>query len=66
MVQRQEKDKRAKAEAVLQRLDEKERKLYQKASNEAAKKAREWRNKGIIKPAYIVDKEGSGRYLIRC
>ena len=66
MVQRQEEDERAKAEAVLQRLDEKERKLHQKASNEAAKKAREWRNKGIIKPVYIVDREGSGRYLIRC
>lgn len=66
MVQRQVEDERAKAEAVLQRLNEKERKLHQKASNEAAKKAREWRSKGTLKPIYIVDREGGGRHLIRC
>jgi hypothetical protein len=65
MVQKQEENERAKAEAILQRLDEKEKRLHQKVANEAAKKAREWRNKGILNLLYIIDKEGGGRLLKR-
>ena len=66
MVQKQVEDERAKAEAVIRRLDEKEKKQRQKVINEAAKKAREWRKKGVLKPMYIVDREGGGRCLIQC
>ena len=65
MVQRQQENERAKAEAVLQRLNEKEQKLHQKAANETAKKAREWRNKGTLGLLYIIDREGGGRFLKR-
>jgi ATP-dependent protease HslVU (ClpYQ) peptidase subunit len=65
MVQKQEENERAKAEAVLQRLDEKEKRLHQKAANKAVKKAREWRNKGTLRLLYIVDKKGGGRLLKR-
>ena len=41
MVQKHEENERVKAEAVLKRLDEKEKKQYQKWANETAKKARE-------------------------
>lgn len=41
MVQKQEENERAKAKAVLQRLDDKEKRLHQKVANKAAKKARE-------------------------
>ena len=65
MVQKQEENERVKAKAVLQRLDKKEKRQYQKAANEAAKKAREWRNKGTLGLLYIVDKKGGGRLLKR-
>ena len=65
MVQKHEVNERAKAEEVLRRLDEKEKKQHQKQVNETAKKAREWRNKGILGLLYIVDKEGGGRWLKR-
>ena len=65
MVQKIEENERAKVEALLKRLDEKEKKQYQKWANKTAKKAREWRNKGILGLLYIVDKEGGGRWLKR-
>jgi hypothetical protein len=62
MVQKQGENERAKAEAILQRL---EKRLHQKAANEAAKKAREWRNKVILNLLYTINKEGGGRLLKR-
>lgn len=65
MVQKLEENQGTKAEAVLKTTQREREKPYQKAANETAKRAREWRNKGALGLLYIVDREGGGRFLKR-
>jgi len=65
MVEKVKEDKRAKAEATIRRLDERYYKATKRAFFDAAKKARDWRLKGVLKPLYIIDRQGCGRCLRR-
>jgi len=54
---------RAKAEALIKRLDKKLKKQQQKWAFKTAKKARAWRINDRLQPMYVVDKPGSGHFL---
>ena len=49
-------DEWVKAEAIIQCLDKQYYKAIKCAFFDAAKKARDWRLKGVLKPLYIIDR----------
>ena len=65
IVEKIKEDKRAKAEATIRRLDKRYYKATKRAFFNAAKKARDWRLKGVLKPLYIINRQGCGRCLRR-
>jgi hypothetical protein len=62
MVRQTDDDERAKAERLLDRLEEKDSKMRKKWVD---KIARAWRKEGKLKSLYIVDALGKGRELVR-
>jgi len=65
MVEKVKEDKRAKAKATIQHLDKRYYKAIKRAFFNAVKKARDWRLKGVLKPLYIINRQGCGRCLRR-
>jgi len=55
-VEKVKEDKRAKAKATIRRLDKRYYKAIKRAFFNTAKKARNWRLKGVLKPLYIINR----------